>query len=644
LKFTQFCDNLDTNKTNLINAINIAKKQINTLLTIKDKNYNNFIKPFYESSLDVEKYYTMISHLNSVANSKKSQEIYSEVMPLVDDFMIDLSTNLDIYNAFLHIKDNDKNINKIQIKVLDDAIDDFILSGINLDNHKKEELKQIQIKLSKLSKDFSQNLIDANNSYELLLENFEDVKELPQIDLKQSKIIKDNKTYYKFTLNMPSYLAYMTYGNNRDYREQLYKAYTSRAPQNAKLIDEILELRDKKAKLLSFENFASLSISSKDANNVEEVENFLLQIAKKSTPIAKKEYQELKDYSKLDIQSYDIAYFSEKMKKQYHNIDEEKYMNYFELNNVLNYIFTFLQDSFNITIKQNTIDDTYHNKVKIYDFFENEKCFAKMYLDLENNDHKKGGAWMHDFDTHYIDSKGQEHLASTFIVCNFMPSSKDNPSLLKHSDIVTLFHEIGHGIHHIFSKVDELSLSGVNGVYWDVIEFPSQFLEQFAYDKNVLKSIGTHYQTKDIISDDMIDALIKAKNFQAGLGLSRQIEFSLFDLLLHKKVYQTEQIQDLLNDIRLKYSAIIPPAYNKFQNGFSHIFAGGYASGYYSYKWAEVLSANLYIYNEKKNILKEYKEQILYKGASENMSTLLENILHKQININDLFKLYGIKE
>ena len=649
MSFINFNTNLQNNKKSLLTAITNSQKHIQELLQIEPKTYYNFVKPYFESSLDVEYFFTMISHINSVKNTKESQEIYTEVLPVIDEYSIDLSTNEEIYQAFVAVSESSEALTNVQKKALEDTILAFRLSGVALPADKKEELKKIKMRLSELSNDFSQNLLDANNEYELIITDYEDVKELPKADLEQSKCEVDGKTAYKFTLQMPSYVAYITYGSNPKYREQLYKAYVSRAPQNAKLIDETLLLREKEAKLLGFDNYASLSIAHKDAPSVQSVEDFLVQIAQKAKQVASKELTELREFAKnehqaSELNAYDTAYYSEKMKLKYYHIDEEQYMDYFKKNDVVDFVLRFLEESFGASIVEAKSVEIWDPSVKVYDFYTDEKCFARLYLDLENNQGKRGGAWMNDFQTHFVDAKGKTHLGSAFVVCNFMPSSKTQPSLLRHSDIVTLFHELGHATHHIFSQVSELSLSGVNGVDWDVIEFPSQFLEQFAYDKEVLKSIGKHYETGEVISDEMVNKLIEAKNFLAGMQMVRQCEFSLFDVLLHKKLHQGEEVQALLDGIREKYAVLVPPSYNKFQNGFSHIFSGGYACGYYSYKWAEVLSADLYLENKKRPIMNEYKEHILEKGASEKMGDLLENIIHRKPSIDALFELYGLGE
>jgi oligopeptidase A len=434
----------------------------------------------------------------------------------------------------------------------------------------------------------------------------------------------------------------MTYGSNNEYREKLYKAYTTRASENSILIDEILLLRDKKAKILGFENYAEYSIFKKDAKDVESVEVFLKDIAKKAKPIAHLEIKELEKFANEEINSINISYFSEKLRQNVYHFDEESCMSFFPKDRVVEFAMKFIETSFGVNIKHNSNVKTWHDSVKVYDFYENNECFGRIYLDLETRKSKKGGAWMHNFQSHHIDVNNIKQPASAFVVCNFMQTVEEQISLLKHSDITTLFHELGHAIHHIFSQVSESYLSGVNGVKWDVVECPSQFLEQFAYDKKVLKDMAEHYVTKEGISDELLQKIIKAKNFQASIGIIRQCEFSIFDILLHKQIYQKNSVQDLLDNIRKDYSVLIPPFYNKFQNSFSHIFAGGYASGYYSYKYAEVLSANLYIQNTKKTILKKYKDNILNKGSSENMTLMTKSIIGKEPTIDALFSLYGI--
>jgi oligopeptidase A len=309
-------------------------------------------------------------------------------------------------------------------------------------------------------------------------------------------------------------------------------------------------------------------------------------------------------------------------------------------------MFTFLNELFGIRFVRQEIE-LWDEKATVYDIYEGDALNARVYFDLESRKHKRGGAWMHNFQTHCEDTAGYTHLSSAFVVCNFPPSSETSSSLLRHDDVVTLFHEMGHTIHHLLSKVKEHGVSGVNGVEWDAVEFPSQFLENFAYEPKVLKLFAKHHESGEILSDEMIAKLIRAKNFQSGMFMLRQIEFSLFDFELHSKLYQGEEIQNLLDSVRAKTSLIKPPAYNKFQNGFSHIFSGGYSAGYYSYKWAEVLSADAYyaIVDEGvfgSELARKYKEVILAKGGSQSMQELFVEMMGRECESKNLLRLNGI--
>ena len=347
----------------------------------------------------------------------------------------------------------------------------------------------------------------------------------------------------------------------------------------------------------------------------------------------------------MKLSSWDVAYYSEKLRVEKYSVDEEIYRPYFEKNSVVNGLFKFLNNLLGVEFKQLELN-LWDEKAVAYDIYEENQIIARIYLDLEARESKRGGAWMHNWQAHSINSDNFETKASAFVVCNFPPSSKDNPSLLRHSDVVTLFHEMGHAIHHLLSKVDESFVSGVNGVEWDAVEFPSQFLEEFAYEKDVLQTFAIHHESLDVINDEMIERLKRAKNFQSAMAMLRQLEFALFDFELHSSLYSDAQVQNLLNRVREEVSVIVPPSYNKFQNSFSHIFAGGYAAGYYSYKWAEVLSSDAFLELIKSNFNKElvdaYKKNILYSGGSQSMQKLFKNFLKREPNVDNLLKITGI--
>ncbi|NQY23807.1 MAG: M3 family metallopeptidase [Campylobacteraceae bacterium] len=646
-------DNLENSKDTLKIYIEESKNKIEALLEIPNKDYNNFVKPYQEVGENLNEFITPIFHIDSVKNSELTQKVYEECLPLISIYETELSQNDSIYRAIKDIQDKYKtSLNDIQNKVLENEIKDFKLSGSHLNQEKKDILKELNLKLSTLSQKFSQNLLDATNAYELIIEEEDAVKEIPKSDLELARFEEEGKTKYKFTLQMPSYIAYITYGTSRVYREEIYKAYCTRAPQNAKIIEEILALKNEKVTILGFSSYSAYSLMSKMATSEEEVISFLEELGEKAIGSASKELDEIRELALKDglkdIQTYDLAYYSEILKKEKYDIDEEYYRPYFEQDSVLKGFFNFLNKIFEVEFKE-VKEKAWDDKVKVYDLYENNILSSRIYIDLEARKDKRGGAWMNNWHTHYIDAKGKKHLPTAYIVCNFPTSTETTKSLLRHSDVVTLFHEMGHALHHLLSRVEEPYVSGISGVTWDTVEFPSQFLEYFSYDKEVLKLFAFHHETKEVLSDEAIDKIIKAKNFQSSLATIRQVEFALFDFKMYQKAGLNEQeTQDLLDSLRKKYSTLLPPSYNKFQNGFAHIFAGGYSAGYYSYKWAEVLSADaFYMFIDSKKILNKelalkYKENILQKGGSIDMDKLFFNLTNRTPNVDSLLKIDGI--
>ncbi|QOY51250.1 M3 family metallopeptidase [Candidatus Sulfurimonas baltica] len=633
----------DLNKKIKANNLHVEK-----LLKIKQKTYTNFVKPLQMMEEYLEQFFTPLSHINSVNNSDKTQDIYADSLPIITEYSTKLSQNIDIYKAYKEIEKNEKEtLNYEQKRVIELNILNFELSGAHLDEKTKERLQEIHIKKSELSNNFSQNLLNATNAYKYIITDEKDIEGLPQSDIENAKFEEDGKTKYKFTLQMPSYIAYMTYGKNAKIREELYKAYVTRSPENAIIIDELLSLKNEMSNLLGFDNYASYSLASKMAKNEKSVVDFLQTLIINSKAQAQEELKELQSIAKEPLQSFDTAYYSEILKKEKYDLDEELYRPYFEQKSVVNGMFEFLNRLFGIKFEK-VDEELWDKKAFSYNLHVEDKLVARLYLDLEARESKKGGAWMHNFQTHCKDENGDEQLASAFIVCNFPPSKEKNPSLLRHDDVVTLFHEMGHAIHHLLSNVDENEVSGVNGVEWDAVEFPSQFLENFAYEPHVLKLFAIHHETGEIIPDEMIDKLVRSKNFLSASGMLRQLEFSIFDFKLHSKIYQGDEVQNLLDSIREDTALIKTPSYNKFQNGFSHIFAGGYAAGYYSYKWAEVLSADAFfsVVDEgiiDSNTAKKYLHVVLNGGGAKSMGVLFKELMGREPNPDNLLRLNGIK-
>jgi oligopeptidase A len=641
-------NNLEQFPKDLDALLNKQREIINNITANAETSYEKVLKPLQDLDEELGLFFTPLSHLNAVMNSEETQKAYEESIPLLSKFHSEMAQNTALFKKIEQIKVSDDEAKT----VVSHEVRDFVLSGVNLPEDKKKRIEEISLKLSELSNKFSQNLLDATNDYELIIEDEKDVEGIPQSDIDAAKEEIDGKTVYKFTLQIPSYLAYMTYGPNREYRKELSKAYATRAPENAEVIDQILALKYEKSRLLGFSSYAQYALETRDASHEDDVITFLNELAEAALPQAKNELAELKAFAhKIDgienLAGYDVGYYSEKLKKEKFDFDDTMTKPYFVQEKVLEGLLYIVSELFGVTFEPADVP-TWHACVKPFDIFEEGKLSGRIYFDLEARKEKRGGAWMNDWETHYVDSKGELHLPSAFIVCNFSPTTPKIPSLLRHDDVVTLFHEMGHAIHHLFGKCKERSVSGINGVAWDVVEFPSQFLENFAYEAAILKRFGFHYETEEPISDDLMAKIKETKNFQAALGILRQVEFSLFDFVLHQDLYQGEEVQTLLDGIREKTSLLTPPSYNKFQHGFAHIFAGGYAAGYYSYKWAEVLSADAFfscLDNESgfnKERAKGYKEYILASGGAIEMSELYEEWLGRKADVQSLIKLYEI--
>ncbi|BDY11998.1 M3 family metallopeptidase [Hydrogenimonas cancrithermarum] len=622
------------------------ESSIKSLLQEKKRDYRSFVRPYMETFEKVDLFFTPLAHLNSVENSKRTQQAYEASLPLLSHYHTKLSQNRELFEAFSQITGEDR----AQQEVVRQELRDFRLSGVDLPEKKKKRLETIDLRLSELNNHFSQNLLDATNAYELIIEDPKDVEGVPESDLELAKTEKEGKTVWKFTLQIPSYMAYMTYGPNRSLREELYRAYVTRAPKNQAIIDEILRLRDEKAKILGFDHFSELSLATKMAPKDEAVIGFLNELADAALPHAEKEVEKLQALAKEDgieeLESYDVAYYSEKLKKRDLDFDDEMTRPYFEQGRVLQGLLDFVSELFGISFEPVDVP-VWNEKVKVFDLQERGETFARIYFDLEARKNKRGGAWMNDWQTHHEDEKGAEHPASAFVVCNFQPSTQATPSLLRHDDVVTLFHEMGHAIHHLFSKVKERFVSGIHGVEWDAVEFPSQFLENFAYERSVLERFARHHETGRPMPETLMRKIKQSKNFLAAMGILRQIEFALFDFMLHQKLYQGDEIQALLDTLRARLALIKPPSYNRFQWGFAHIFAGGYAAGYYSYKWAEVLSADAFFAcfdsgRIRTDRMDGYKHYILERGASEPMQELYREWLGRGPDPKALMKLYDL--
>ncbi len=645
MRFPEFLvneTNLEEQKRKVLETLQRNREAIQRLLELPNKSYENFVRPLQLMEEELGFLFSPIAHLNYVKNSELTEQIYNELIVELSRYHTEFGQNEKIYEALKQI--DTARLNEEQKKVVEDFLLEFRLSGVDLEPEAKEELKRINIELSELGSAFGQNLLKATDSYEMILSK-EDVAGMPDSLLEAAKCPEG----YRFTLKQPSYIAYMSYGPNRQKREELYRAYVTRAPQNEELIEKILALRHKKAKLLGFENYAQLSLATKMATSPKEVVEFLQNLAQKSRVQAKRELEELQNFAKEqgfvgELEAYDIAYWSEKLKKARYNVDDEEYKPYFEKNATVEGLFNFLHKLFKLEFSP-IETPVWHESVSCYEIRLPDRLVGRIYLDLEAREGKRGGAWMDEWIKHHIDAKGEVIYPIAYIVANFAPTTATQPSLLRADDVVTLFHEMGHALHHLLSTVKEPAVSGIAGVEWDAVEFPSQFLENFAYEEEVLKLFAKHYKNGKMMSKEMMQRLKEAKNFQSALAMLRQLEFGLFDMQIH--MHYPVDVQKVLDSVREEVSLIKPPPYNKFQWGFAHIFAGGYAAGYYSYKWAEVLSADAFfmfvdngIYNDE--IAQSYLQEVLCKGGSRGAMESFIAFAKRRPDSNALLKLCGI--
>ncbi|MDR0664666.1 MAG: M3 family metallopeptidase [Helicobacteraceae bacterium] len=621
---------------------------IETLIAQENKSFTSFIRPIAELDEKLAIFTTPVCILQYTENSEQTQAAYSAMLPLLSDYETRLAQDTRILKAYRDILSNDNTIDATQRKLLGDAILAFVLEGAELDDGAKEQIAAINARLADIDNLFSQNLLEATKAYE---------KEIDQADLEgiapsDLEAFKAEGGKWKLTLLPHAYISYMTYGQNRALREELYRAHTARAPQNEAIIEEMLKLKNEKARLLGMRHYADYSLKTKMAPSAEAAIDFITELIEKSAPQAKRELDELKAFAKAngfkdELQSYDFSLWSKKLEKAKFDLNEELYKPYFESNRALLGLFDFLTRLFGVSF-QEAKAPVWNDRVLIYDLAFKSEVFGRLYVDLYERKSKRGGAWMDAYQTRMRRADDSLEFASAYICCNFPAPSENAPSLLRHSDVVTLFHEVGHAIHHLFSRVNERDLSGIGGVEWDAVEFPSQWLENFAYESRVLELFASHYQTGEKLPRAMIQKLIDAKNFQSALAMLRQCEFALFDLKVHLGAHSAGEVQAILDEIRKTTSLIKPPEYNKFQNGFSHIFGGGYSAGYYSYKWAEVLSADAYLAFAEKGVFDRaladrFLNSVLSVGGSRKAMDSFAEFMGRRPNADALLSLNKIE-
>ncbi|MFO7542373.1 MAG: M3 family metallopeptidase [Thiobacillus sp.] len=573
--------------------------------------WDAFVTPLDDANEKLGRAWGQVSHLHSVMDSPELREVYNACLPKITIFYAELSQNEALFNKFkaLKARPDFAALSAARKKIVANELRDFRLGGAELPADKKARFMQVQEELAQLSAKFEENLLDATNDFALFIDDAAQLTGVPDdvLAAMQAAAEADGKPGWKLTLHMPSYLPVMQYADNRELREQLYRAYVTRASElgkpdfdNTSLIARILKLRREAAVLLGFNSYAEVSLAAKMADAPADVLKFLDELAVRARPYAEQDFDELKAYARdelglADLQAWDNTYASEKLRGARYSFSDQEVKLYFPEPRVLAGLFKLVETLYGLHIREDSAP-VWHPDVKFYTLTDHAgQRVGQFYLDLYARSSKRGGAWMDDvISRRRIHDEIQTPVA--YLNCNFSGPVGDKPALFTHDEVITLFHETGHGLHHLLTQIEELGVSGINGVEWDAVELPSQFMENFCWEWDVLKHMTAHVETGAPLPRELFDKMLAAKNFQSGLQTMRQIEFASFDMHLHDDFDPngTRTALDLINDIRRQVAVIIPPAYNRFPNNFSHIFAGGYAAGYYSYKWAEVLSADAY--------------------------------------------------
>jgi oligopeptidase A len=649
------------------NLLDECRSGIQVILDSGENSWDGLIQARDELEDKLNQAWSPVSHMNSLVNSDDLRKVYNECLPKLSEYSTEMGQNLQLFQAYKELSESrqSKDLTIAQGKVIDNALREFRLSGIDLNVAEKQRFADISKQLAELSSRFSDNVLDANGAWSKLIVEAAELKGLPDNALALLKQTADQRGEdgYLLTLDMPSYLPVMTYCDNSELRQEVYEAFVTRASDqgpsagkfdNSALMLDILKLRKEQAALLGFDNFAHLSLAMKMADNTDEVFTFLRELSNKSRSVAQGEFDELCKYALdkhgvAEVNPWDLSYFAEKLKKVKFDISDEELRPYFPAPKVTAGMFEVVRRLYDIEIKQVDDMETWHQDVKTYCIYKDGAPLARFYMDLYARTNKQGGAWMDECRVRRLKNDGSIQLPVAYLTCNFTEPLGDDPALLTHNEVVTLFHEFGHGLHHMMTQMDCAGVSGINGVAWDAVELPSQFMENWCWQREALQFISGHYKTDEPLPDELLDKMLAAKNFQSAMGMVRQLEFSLFDFQLHVEFDENaeNQIQEILDSVRKDVAVVPAPSFNRFQHAFSHIFGGGYSAGYYSYKWAEVLSADAFgkfvedgIFNRQTG--EKFLSTVLEQGGSRDAMDLFVAFRGREPSVDALLRQEGI--
>jgi len=632
-----------------------------------DYNWENLVEPLEAIEDPLNRAWSPVGHMNSVVNTDALREAYNACLPKLSEYSTEMGQHEGLFRAYTQIAKSEEygRLDRAQQKIIDNALRDFRLSGIELDQAARDRYKAIMQELSRLTSKYSDNVLDATNAWHKQLQSEALLDGMPATAVSLAKQTAEQKGLegWVLTLDFPSYYPVMTYADNRELRAEMYTAYVTRASDqgpdagkwdNAALMDQILALRHEAATLLGYNNYAERSLATKMAETTGQVMDFLHDLAGRSRDAAQRELDEVLSFAREhhglnELLAWDIPYYSEKLRQQKYAISQEELKPYFPEPRVVDGLFAIVERLYGLQIKAVDGIDTWHEDVRFFRIHDAAGVLrGEFYLDLFARAKKRGGAWMDECISRRRTATGLQTPVA-YLTCNFSPPIGDDPALLTHDEVITLFHEFGHGLHHMLTQVDYAGVSGINGVAWDAVELPSQFMENWCWERDALDLIAAHYQSGEKISDDLFRRMQNAKNFQSAMQMLRQIEFALFDFRMHSEndPEHGAHIHELLNEVREQVAVVKPPEFNRFENGFTHIFSGGYAAGYYSYKWAEVLSADAFSAFEETGIFNRdtgnrFLNSILEQGGSREPMELFVEFRGREPTIDALLRHSGL--
>lgn len=650
-------------------AIADCKKRVEAVLSRDEAfTWDNLVAPLEEVNDHLSRIWSPVSHLNSVMNNEELRQAYESCLPLLSEYHTWMGQHQGLFEAYqsLAARDNFKKLSLAQQKEVNNTLRDFRLSGIALEAEQKRRFGEIQSRLSELSSTFANRVLDATQAWHKQVTDQAELAGLPESALAAAEAQAKARELdgWVFTLDIPSYLPVMMYADNAALREEMYFAFTTRASDqgpnagefdNTAIIEETLALKQELAELLGFDNYAQVSLATKMAESEQQVLDFLEQLADRSHPQGKAELAELREFAEAqygvtELNAWDLSYYGEKLKQHKYTISDEELRPYFPENRVIHGLFETVKRLFGIKVVERFGVEVWHEDVRFFDIFDDTgELRGSFYLDLYARAKKRGGAWMDDCIGRRYREDGTLQKPVAYLTCNFNGPVGDKPALFTHNEVLTLFHEFGHGIHHMLTKVDVAGVAGINGVAWDAVELPSQFLENWCWQPEALAFISGHYETHEPLPADLLERMLAARNYHSALMMLRQLEFALFDFRLHmdKSAAGPGRVQQVLNEVRSQVAVLTPPAFNRFQHGFSHIFAGGYAAGYYSYKWAEVLSSDAFSRFEEEGVFsaktgRDFLHAVLEQGGSKEPMELFKQFRGREPNIDALLRHSGI--